>query len=178
MSKVKNVILSEALKIMPDYPVGRNLGQTMMVASSMANELNKLFMKISRQNIESMFGFQSPHITLFCQGSSGAILAALVAARCCFVKEILHLKKPGEQSHAGSFKKGYPDSLNFFIDDHIASGQTIAMCCRNFLFHNPRQLIHGVIVSSMVFEKDIPENIDYLICGQHDQTHPEETFAG
>lgn len=179
MPRVKNVILSKPLLTISDYPVGRNLIQTMFVANSMADELNKLFLQITKLYQEGTYGSIDlpPHITLFCQGSSGAILAALVAARCSFVKEILHLKKPGEKSHAASFEKAFPNSFNFFIDDHIASGYTIEMCCKNFLYHNPGKKCNGIIVSSIVFEKDIPCNVDYLICGQYDQAHAYQLFA-
>lgn len=61
-------------------------------------------------------------INLYCAGSSGAIIAAIIATELSDV-EICHVKKEGENSHSPScpYSRGY----NVIVDDFVSTGRTI-----------------------------------------------------
>lgn len=94
------------------YPIGEGIQTNLLTIKNMA---------------EALKGLNKSNILLCCQGSSGAIIAALVARELpensC---KIVHIKKPGEDSH--TFRIGHlfdPESYVVIIDDFIISGRTV-----------------------------------------------------
>ncbi len=98
------------------YPVGEDMGGVQNTVNVMFDELKLLY----KDKVKPQFVF-------VCRGSSGAILAGCVAfmfkndeIRC----RVIHIKKPGENSHQEfvSFSK---DETIIMIDDFISSGTTV-----------------------------------------------------
>lgn len=92
------------------YPIGEFISKNIIVAKEMAYTLRKIYKK-------------DDIINFWCRGSSGAMIASLVARyfpKCC----ICHVKKEGENSHA-EFITYKSDGYNVIIDDFILSGDTI-----------------------------------------------------
>lgn len=66
-------------------------------------------------------------VCLFCMGSSGAIISAIVCSELddYFECEINHIKKIGENSHSSATPSMNPENFNVIVDDFIATGETI-----------------------------------------------------
>src|SRR6185312_15984907 len=106
--KFNKVILREELNHHP-YPVGKEIHSSYNVARKMADVIEELFPDMN--------------IRLICQGSSGAILSALIYS---FLRnrviEIIHIKKPNEECHLdGHCVTGmFSDNVkNIIVDDII-----------------------------------------------------------
>lgn len=64
------------------------------------------------------------HVTFWCRGSSGAIIAAMVSIG--FPKSIInHVKKDGEFSHSEGDYNLQLDTINVIIDDFSNTGKTL-----------------------------------------------------
>ncbi len=63
-------------------------------------------------------------LNIWCQGSSGAILAALLSKSLPNKCYINHIKKEGEYSHHGNYDFRW-EGYNMILDDFIRSGETI-----------------------------------------------------
>lgn len=120
------------------YPTGDDMHGLQQVVNVMFDELNQLYDKEKNY-----------HYTFVCRGSSGAILAGCVALmfknqgyRC----SIVHIKKPGENSHQEYLAFGSDNRL-IMIDDFITTGKTV-------------NAIHNALI-----ETDKPFDIDTLIVG-------------
>lgn len=95
------------------YPVGENISNNLPLIQIMYEEIKKL------HGVEG--------INLWCRGSSGAIIAAIIAKE--YINSggkalICHVKKKGEHSHNGSlyFEHGSKDII---VDDFVSSGETV-----------------------------------------------------
>ena len=95
------------------YPVGTNISENLSRINMMADLI--------------LQEFGAMGINLWCRGSSGAIIAAIIASyyhnnggsvRIC------HVKKKGERSHSGN---GCPrqEFRNIIVDDFSESGETV-----------------------------------------------------
>lgn len=114
-----------------EYPVGDYISTWVGVAKMYAD-------KIYECNLMCL------PIQIFCRGSSGAILSALVSSNI-EVDRIVHIKKEGETSHGPD--KPIVISSNYFnviVDDFISSGSTIL----NILDAYPRIIFDLCIVAS------------------------------
>ena len=106
------------------------------------------------------FSFKS--INIYCQGSSGAIMAAFFCARVQNACRILHVKKEGEKSHSdySNLRPFSGDCINIIIDDFIASGRTV-----NRIHSFADVKIDCLIVSGESYMDKIEFKPDYLVCG-------------
>ena len=104
------------------YPVGDRIQYNLPIINEMGNILKKF--------ISETYPLQT-NVNLFCKGSSGAIIAALVGKDLIdhgFHVSIHHIKKDGEQAHTdhlisnATFQSGM---VNVIIDDFISSGTTV-----------------------------------------------------
>lgn len=95
-----------------DYPTGCNAKAVVNWARSAARVLAPLLA-------------DQPHnVVLLCRGGSGAILASALNMLLPEPAKILHLKKPGENSHSGVPNIPY-NARVVIVDDFIRSGETI-----------------------------------------------------
>lgn len=143
-----------------EYPIGRNIGYAIELGEKYAEILMELYPKSS--------------FVLICTGSSGAMLSALTAqnlqGRC---KEIIHVKKPGEDSHDRSLdirKYKYPPDIKLIIlDDHIDTGTTLQRIYSDFYIQNQS----SIIINALLITGSVPLNRfpDYMfiedIISQH-----------
>lgn len=90
------------------YPVGENVSDYYHTCKEIGERINELFPEQS--------------ITLWCRGSSGTIISALVAQHIQTSVEIYHVKKHGEDAHCNC--NAHHD-INIIIDDLMATGDTV-----------------------------------------------------
>lgn len=104
MKKITNPLLTE-LK----YPIGEYIANNLPTILEMVKIIKEL----------------NQPVNLWCRGSSGTIIAAIIAfhiEKCV----ICYVKKPNEENHH-NFKINYEeDYLNIIVDDFIATGYTIS----------------------------------------------------
>lgn len=111
--KDKFHIEDEELKLIC-YPVGCYIQSSLRTIKIMADHI--------KEKCE-----YKPIVNLICQGSSGAIIAAIIANEVPN-SHIIYVRKSGENSHSDSYEinriilKG---AYNIFIDDRIQTGKTM-----------------------------------------------------
>jgi len=110
-------------------------------------------------------------ISLICSGSSGAIIASIIASKLINDKidvNILHVKKEGEDSHSGNKIKFFNNSFNIVVDDFICSGSTIRRIFNKVDEICDKNKIHCVCITdtvSPIMVEYFQENkLKYLIC--------------
>ena len=91
------------------YPIGINM-------DNIFNYINLVVAALKDENIGKA--------NIWCMGSSGAILAALLSNQL-EESRILHVKKDGESSHHGNYFTTLNNAINIIIDDFIVSGDTV-----------------------------------------------------
>lgn len=99
------------------YPVGNDIRDAIKYAEAAAEAFISL-------------GFGVNKINIWCRGSSGAILSALLTQALMVAGahnsvRINHIKKPGEESHSGNSFWVYKGDINIIIDDFIQYGSTL-----------------------------------------------------
>jgi len=98
------------------YPVGENIASAIKSVKKMANCFNEVN------------EFKDKYVNIWCRGSSGAILATLLASTIDNKCHICHVKKDGEWAHNSEPTPARHLSLptiNVIIDDFICSGSTV-----------------------------------------------------
>lgn len=97
------------------YPVGEYIQYNIEKIVSMASVIEK--------------SFKDQYLNLWCSGSSGAIIAAIIASIVEQPCKICHVEKAGEDAHSSYT---LPDSrdINIIVDDFIRSGCTIQRIVR------------------------------------------------
>lgn len=111
----------ESLPMM-SYPVGEFMDRNILLIEEMS--------KVIIDN------YGGDNINLWCRGSSGAIIAALICNK--FISQtggkckIAHVKKEGESSHHSTptYNSSYK---NIIVDDFIASGRTVIAILQEML---------------------------------------------
>jgi len=104
-NKMKEITLSTSVDY---YPVGEHITNYFHTCKEIGDHINELF--------------QGQSITLWCRGSSGAIISALVSQHIEASVEIYHVKKHGEDAHCDSL---IHHDINIIIDDLMATGETV-----------------------------------------------------
>ena len=130
------------------YPVGGYINDTISFIDAVVNQID---------NDDS---FPTQNLAIWCRGSSGAILAALLSQY--FFTEgfkevrINHVKKPNEHSHSNNYL--HVGACNIIIDDFIASGETVReiMKCMN---QNGVHYVDYLIISDTSVRFDTDDNI-------------------
>lgn len=65
-----------------------------------------------------------PALKLICIGSSGAIIAGIIASMLTTTPEIFYVRKEGESGHPHDYKDIHKGNL-VFVDDFICEGGTV-----------------------------------------------------
>lgn len=130
------------------YPVGRYINDAISFIDAVV------------KRIDNDDSFPTQDLVIWCRGSSGAILAALLSQYFCtegFEEvRINHVKKPSEYSHSSNSL--HVGTCNIIIDDFIASGETVReiMKCME---HNGVDYVDYLIVSDTDLRFDADDNI-------------------
>ena len=105
--------------------------------------------------IKEKITFENENILIWCRGSSGAILAGLLAAKLinlypAIYTRVVHVKKPGEQAHDVDIKHVRLSTTytNIIIDDFSYSGETIMSIAKAMAIREV-QYIDLLILSDM-----------------------------
>ncbi len=107
------------------YPVGKDIKILNMFINSV---INKIIEEELLSNVQE--------ITVWCRGSSGAMLASLFSANLVEKMnvdiKISHIKKPGEHSHYCNSSENTFSTYNIVIDDLVATGSTLKFLEEHF----------------------------------------------
>jgi orotate phosphoribosyltransferase-like protein len=144
----------EKIKLHTSYPVGEHIRDNYPIIQDMAKQIN------------AVAGRKS--INLFCQGSSGAIIAGIITSLLPKRNIIIyHIKKEKEDSHNDVINHEVrQNAFNVIVDDFVATGETInrvySIAIRKV------DNIHCLCVSGEVSERNIEDmKLDYLICSTY-----------
>lgn len=109
------IVTDNKLKAM-DYPVGETIAFNLPIINHYTSIIKRLTEKQHKEKT----------IILYCRGSSGAIIAGIIASQLTEKKVIVaHVKKDGESSHAGKPTYSEENTFSVIVDDIICSGDTI-----------------------------------------------------
>ena len=132
-----------------EYPVGSHMSYNIPIIKKMVSIIKRKY--------------NDKPINLFCQGSSGAIVAAII---CLYVSKckIIHIKKDGEYSHSLSCPQH--DGYNIIVDDFISSGATVQRIIEEAAKIHYIREFDALIVSDSINKKVIKSliNIDHVYC--------------
>ena len=105
------------------YPTGEYMERNILIILSMIAAMHKII---------DEYYHAAKELKILCRGSSGAIIAALVAHNFSMNTKlkvsILHIKKEGEQSHSHNhfdMRETYLDSVVVIVDDIVCTGDTV-----------------------------------------------------
>ena len=128
------------------YPLGSYINSSLPTIFLMADTIKKYY--------------GGKKISLWCRGSSGAIISGIIASRVdnCI---ICHIKKQREYSHA-STSFDAESEVNIIVDDFIETGETIREIHKQAI--KTVRKIDCIIVSAEVYKKSIGNISDVLIC--------------
>lgn len=132
------------------YPVGSHIQYNISLIEQLAKVLKKVY--------------KNEHINLICTGSSGAIVAGIIALNIPN-SEIHHVRKEGENAHRGTFINNIfaIDCVNVIVDDFISTGKTMERIYNSLCeVHGKDIKIHCVCVTGEM--KPLPFEIDTYIC--------------
>lgn len=138
------------------YPVGSNIQTNLPVIMSMIEKLKQIL-------------DPNKDVILWCRGSSGAIIAGIIASQISNAR-VSHVKKDGEGSHSGdvSCLPSRPrKTTNVIVDDFMASGETI-----NAIFAKMKEnkvKAHVLCVGGCVYTKSLKFKPDFIIAGEVDE---------
>lgn len=113
------------------YPIGKNINQIIFYIKEVMKCIidNEIFNNVH-------------YINIWCTGSSGAILSALLAEKITtnyprINVTIQHVKKKDEDSHnSGNIRHFADDAMyNIIIDDFVATGDTLKRIQEHLSFH-------------------------------------------
>lgn len=132
-----------------EYPVGSHMSYNIPIIKKMVSIIKRKY--------------NDKPINLFCQGSSGAIVAAVI---CLYVSgcRIIHIKKDGENSHSLSCPQS--NSYNIIVDDFVVSGVTIQRIIKDATKIHYTREFDALIVSGIIRENVIKSltNIEHIYC--------------
>lgn len=142
---------------MIDYPVGRDMQQTMPIVKDMAMKLRNLYPL-----------HEYPNLQFYVRGSSGAIIGGIITA---FLPEyevrVFHIKKSGESSHSGGYvgyNKYYPAII---VDDFVSSGETVNAIYAEGCKINSQFKVDTICVSAMLFMSSLSFKPTNVIAGNY-----------
>lgn len=133
------------------YPVGGDLTGLLKSVEYMS------------QGIKTAFKYEDDkELCLLATGSSGAIIAGLIASKLggAFSRvKICHLKKQGEKSHSSGIRPS-SQSLKVIVDDFISSGETVNRIANGFDLPH----VNAICVTEEIYKDRIKFSFDYAIC--------------
>lgn len=104
-------------------------------------------------------------VILWCRGSSGAIIAGIMATQIKNAR-ISHVKKDGEGSHSATISTTPNDrknTINVMVDDFMNSGETLNAIYTQMKAHKIK--VHGLCISGTVYMKNIKFKPEFIISG-------------
>lgn len=147
------------VQILPtmEYPVGENITKNLPTILAMSNLLKDLY--------------PSKSMHLWCRGSSGAIIAAIIATN--FKKVVIcHVKKSGESSHTDALPKSMRNAVHIIVDDFIAYGSTVNEIYTAFKKHTRNKEIDCLCVTGK-FNIDVIHFIPKIIVAKSLHNHDD-----
>lgn len=139
------------------HPVGSYMLHNLPLALVMAQNIT--------EHLED-FCISFSDVCLVAQGSSGCIIAALIAAQLPG-SMIWDIKKPGQSSHSHHLEcVPAEDKYMIFVDDFVSSGKTLYRCYNELKKRD--RLINCVVVTGRIswtiFER---HPVDVIICQEY-----------
>lgn len=137
-----------------NYPIGKNFNSNLFEIRILAGEFNKIF------------GGNGNPVNIICTGSSGVIVATVMAMSIDSKVRIIYVPKTGESTHDREQLIVKP-GITIIVDDHIASGTSLRRMYGKISDINPHVQIHGLFVSGELQPEKIPFKTDFLVCGYY-----------
>lgn len=132
------------------YPMGPNIMKNLPIINHMVYELKKYYIS-------------DEHLALWCRGSSGAIIAGIIASlRPNTI--VVHIRKSGEDSHSQTQSPPERDYYkNIIVDDFVSSGNTLT----EMIMHmNKRKYkVHGICMGKLNGYK-VPNDLEIVFSGE------------
>ena len=94
-----------------DYPVGPNIKVNLPI-------INNMYRYIKEK-------FPEGTITIWCRGSSGAIIAGIISSKLKGRARVAYVSKPNEKRHDKLSAHMYSTGYNIIVDDFVCTGETI-----------------------------------------------------
>lgn len=121
------------------YPIGESLPHGLPAINKMAKVLKEK---------------QYNNLGLVCTGSSGAIIAAIIASKLKPTPKVFYIKKKYERNHGhGTWGITHAENL-VFVDDFISSGSTT----KHVISRLKKMDIHKIQAIFMVYSKGLKSN--------------------
>ena len=137
-----------------NYPVGENMHTNIPIIKDMTDA------------ISGIKEFKNCSFNIICRGSSGAIIAAIMCTRIPTPCNIVHVKKPNEESHDSGLKL-LPNRKNIIVDDFIGTGETMNAIYDKVTewsrIWNTRLKIDAVCISG-IYKTSLKFEPKYFIC--------------
>lgn len=108
---------------------------------------------------------ENKELILWCRGSSGAIIAGVMATQIKNAK-ISHVKKDGESSHSATVSttpKDRKNTINVMVDDFTSTGSTLNAIYDQMKAHKIK--VHGLCISGTVHTKNLKFKPQFIISG-------------
>ena len=135
-----------------NYPIGPNLKVNLPI-------INNMYRYIKEK-------FPEGTITIWCRGSSGAIIAGIISSKLKGRARVAYISKPNEKRHDLVSPYKYSAGYNIIVDDFICTGKTID----DIIKKSDRKKFDLLIVSGVVTKEFIKskswDNIFETICCQ------------
>ena len=106
---MSKIVRLKTLKLI-EYPVGTFISYNTPIIKNMANYIKRKFPEET--------------ISLWCRGSSGAIIAGIISSNLKRKVFIRYISKNNEKRHDKN-NYNYKTDINIIVDDFICSGKTI-----------------------------------------------------
>ena len=147
MSKIVHL---KTLKLI-EYPVGTHISYNISIIKSMANYIKRKFPEGT--------------ISLWCRGSSGAIIAGIISSNLKRKVFIRYISKNNEKRHDKN-NHNYETDINIIVDDFICTGKTIDEIINKSGREKFDLLIVSGDISKTFIESKSWENVFKIICCQ------------
>ena len=135
-----------------NYPIGPNIKVNLPI-------INNMYRYIKEK-------FPEGTITIWCRGSSGAIIAGIISSKLKGRARVAYISKPNEKRHDLVSPYKYSVGYNIIVDDFICTGKTID----DIIKKSDRKKFDLLIVSGVVTKEFIKskswDNIFKTICCQ------------
>lgn len=145
---MSKIVRLKTLKLI-DYPVGTFISYNTPIIKNMASYIKRKFPEGT--------------ISLWCRGSSGAIIAGIISSSLKRRVDIRYISKNNEKRHDKN-TISYESNINIIVDDFICTGETID----DIIIKSGRKKFDLLIVSGDISEEFIKSkswnNIFEIIC--------------
>ena len=94
-----------------NYPIGPNIKVNLPI-------INNMYRYIKEK-------FPEGTITIWCRGSSGAIIAGIISSKLKGRARVVYVSKPNEKRHDRISPHVYSNGYDIIVDDFVCTGETI-----------------------------------------------------